>query len=530
MIEGVELVGFVPVMRVIFFLSVGAMLFTAASFLAVLSYGHFAKHARGEPSAALPFEPSFTILDNGVAPRVEAAGGKSGLTLLSGNLDAFAARALTARAAGRSLDLMYYYWRGDLTGRLLANEVLAAADRGVRVRLLLDDINTTGNDEIYLALDSHANIEVRLFNPSRARSGGLRRGIEMALRAFSVTRRMHNKAWIADGRLAIIGGRNVGDQYFDAAETSNFRDIDMMLMGPLVQETETVFDAFWNSPVTMPIHAVAEEGEARLGELRRTLARLSQGDSAAPYIQRVQQRISVLSMLDGGVPTHWTSDARIISDPPEKALSQGSDNWIMSTLMSVIASAQKSVQITSPYFVPGTVGTANLKMLTEAGVEVEVLTNSLAATDVALVHGGYAPYRVPLLASGVQLYELQPYVRKASISLLGSRGASLHTKAFTVDDHTGFVGSFNFDPRSASLNTEMGVLFVEPGLVARLREIFRSETSPQMSYRVYLEDGSLRWEGEDENRMTVWDHEPEASFMRRLVARIVSWLPIESQL
>jgi putative cardiolipin synthase len=170
-------------------------------------------------------------------------------------------------------------------------------------------------------------------------------------------------------------------------------------------------------------------------------------------------------------------------------------------------------------------------MLTEAGVEVEVLTNSLAATDVAMVHGGYTPYRVPLLSSGVQIYELQPYVRKASISLLGSRGASLHTKAFTVDEHTGFVGSFNFDPRSASLNTEMGVLFVEPGLVARLREIFRNETSPHMSYRVYLSDsGSLRWDGEDDDRMVTWDHEPEASFMRRLVARVVSWLPIESQL
>lgn len=517
-------------MRIVLFLLIGAGLFAVASFLAVLSYGHFARHARGEPSHALPVEPAFTVLDNGIAPRVEAAGGRNGLALLSANLDAFAARALTARAAGRSLDLMYYYWRNDLTGRLLASEVLAAADRGVRVRLLLDDINALGSDHTYLALDTHPNIEVRLFNPSRARAGGIQRGIEMALRAFSVTRRMHNKAWIADGRLAIVGGRNIGDEYFDAAESSNFRDIDMMLMGPVVAETEAVFDAYWNGEMAMPIHALTGEEEGRLDRLRQSLARSTDSAGAAPYVERVMQRLSPLSMLDGAL-TYWTDEARIVSDPPEKAMARGAENWIMSTLMPVIASAQSSVEITSPYFVPGTQGVAHLTGMAAEGVDVAVLTNSLAATDVAAVHGGYAPYRKPLLAGGVRLYELQPYMRPTEMSLLGSRGASLHTKAFTVDGHTGFVGSFNFDPRSVSLNTEMGVLFVEPQLVERLRDIFAEETGPSMSYRLFLaDDGRLRWQGENEGSMKDWDNEPKASFRRRLVATVVSWLPIESQL
>jgi cardiolipin synthase C len=518
-------------MRVVLILGVCALVLGAASVLAALSYGHFARHARGEDMWALSTEPAFSILDRGIGPRVEAQPGRSGLTLLSDNLDAFAARALTASAAARSLDLMYYYWLDDLTGRLLANELIEAADRGVRVRLLLDDINATGKDSIYLPLDAHPGISVRLFNPSRAREGGLRRGLEMVLRAFSMTRRMHNKAWIADGRLAIIGGRNIGDEYFDAAETSNFRDLDMLMMGPVVRQTEVIFDSFWNSNVSMPIGALVTARQNGLNTLKAGLSRLPGTGEAAPYLDRALERISVLSMLDAGLPTYWTSEARVISDPPEKALSKNPDNWMMTTLMPVIASADRSVEITSPYFVPGVEGTRGLTEMVANGVNVAVLTNSLAATDVAAVHGGYAPYRPQLLAGGVRLYELQPHARPSDMSLFGSGAASLHTKAFTVDSETGFVGSFNFDPRSVSLNTEMGVLFVDKELVRQMRQVFAEETGPAMSYRVYLDaGGNLRWEGERDGRMQVYHREPEAGLTRRITATIVSWLPVESQL
>jgi putative cardiolipin synthase len=517
-------------LNLILFLVIAAAVFAGASFLAVYSYGVFARRARGDDMFAFEAKGD-TVLDRGIGEHVSEQGGRSGLAVLSGNLDAFAARALAARAAGRSLDLMYYYWKDDLTGRLLAQEIVKAADRGVRVRLLLDDINTQGKDRIYLSMDSHPNIYVRLFNPSRARRKGLRRGLEMALRALSVTRRMHNKAWIADGQLAIVGGRNIGDEYFDAAQISNFRDIDMLLAGPVVQEVEQVFDAFWNSEVTMPIDVLVRARKPKLDRLRANLAEAATAKSAQPYVRQAMERVSLMVMFNSLLPVNWTTAVRIVADPPEKALNRNSENWIMATLLPVIASAERSIAITSPYFVPGTEGVALLTGMAGEGVEVSVLTNSLAATDVAAVHGGYAPYRRALLDGGVKLHELQPFLRKHQMSLFGSKGASLHTKAFAIDGHTGFVGSFNFDPRSASLNTEMGVLFVEPEIVQTLEGLFELESAPAMSYRVFIaEDGKLRWAEEVDDALVIHDHEPEARLSRRAVARVISWLPVESQL
>jgi putative cardiolipin synthase len=517
-------------MSLLAILAVAAAAFVAASALAVYSYGRFAARRRGRPSSALPVQPAETPLDRDIGALNEGRGEESGLTLLSDNLDAFAVRAHAARNAGRSLDLLYYYWKGDLTGRLLAHEVIAAADRGVRVRMLLDDINTRGKDALYLAFDRHPRIEVRLFNPGRARSGTLLRGLEMVLRPFRTTRRMHNKAWIADGRLAIVGGRNIGDEYFDAGENSNFRDLDVALVGPLVQETETVFDAFWNSTMVLPIRTLADRKGVALEKLRRQQAKHLASDIAAPFIARVAKRLSARRTLEAE-EIHWTNEARIVSDPPEKARGEGRENWLMQTFQPVIARAEHSFQVTSPYFIPGDNGAEELVRLAGRGVEVSVLTNSLAATDVAAVHGGYAPYRKALLAGGVRLYELQPHGQQERASIFGSSTASLHTKAFTVDEADGFIGSFNFDPRSASLNTEMGVLFRSAGLVAEMRALFETETAPALSYRVFLsENGGLRWQGGREGAGDIFDHEPEASLSRRIIARIVEWLPIESQL
>lgn len=520
-------------MHLLLILGLAAALFAAASFLAVYSWGRFARRARGAPSSALPPVEADTPLDRGLAALVREAGGSNGLALLSDNLDAFAARALAARSAGRSLDLMYYIWHHDLTGRLLAHEMIAAADRGVRVRLLLDDINARGRDPLYLALDSHPDIEVRMFNPSLARQGALRRGLEMALRAFSITRRMHNKAWIADGRLAVVGGRNIGDEYFDAAEAASFRDLDLVLLGPAVEQTSAVFDTFWNSAQTIPVRALARARRRRraaLDALRTRLGDLAAGETARPYLDRVRERLSAVAMFVDGMAIHWTQDARVVSDPPEKALARGNGNWLMRRIFPAIAGARRTLEITSPYFIPGAEGTKALVSLVAAGVDVAVLTNSLAATDVAAVHGGYAPWRRPLLEGGVRLYELRADADRKRISLFGSRGASLHTKAFTVDGRTGFIGSFNFDPRSASLNTEMGVLFEHEGLAGEVRTLFARETQPDMSYRLRIEDGALLWEGEMDGLVRTSLREPESTLARRLVAAVVGWLPVHSQL
>lgn len=517
-------------MRILLIVAALAVFFMVASFLAVYFYGQFAARAKGQPSRALPIADDDTALDRVALELAGAREGESGLVMLSDNLDAFAARTLAARNAGRSLDLMYYTWQHDFTGKLLAHEVIQAADRGVRVRLLLDDINTRGNDKTFLALDSHPNIAVRLFNPSWARSGALHRALEMALRAVSMTRRMHNKAWIADGRFAIVGGRNIGDAYFDAAEASNFRDLDLLLLGEAVQAAEQVFDDFWNSDAAIPIKALVIRRTPDLRTLQRNLANIAGGDFAAPYLDRVRDRVSVSDMIRNAGQIHWTSEAKIIADPPEKASGGKRENWLMAMLMPVAASSQALLEIISPYFIPGDEGVARLAGLVDNGVEVAILTNSLAATDVAAVHGAYAHCRVPLLQAGVRLFELQPFARRSSISVFGSKGASLHTKAFTVDRHTGFIGSFNFDPRSVSLNTEMGVLFVQPQLVAEMRRLFSLETAPQSSYRLSVYDGRLRWEGEVGGQRRQYDHEPEAGFARRLLATLVGLLPIHSQL
>lgn len=507
-----------------------AATFVLASLAAISAYGRFARQARGAPSRALAPTEEATELDRLLARPVAAHPGESGLTLLSDNLDAYAARVLSARLAGRSLDLQYYMWRDDVTGRLLAAEVAAAADRGVRVRLLLDDMNVVGLDPVLLALDAHPNFEVRLFNPSIMRKGGIRRGIELMLRPFRATRRMHNKAWIADGRLAIVGGRNIGDAYFDAAEGSNFRDLDLLLRGAAVEQAAAVFDDFWNSAAVIPIRALGRRRKYGLRNLRRSISRLRNRMVAGPSLDGAIDEPAMRALFAGERATEWTAEARVLSDPPEKSTGGGADRWLMGALQPLLAGAARDLQIVSPYFIPGDDGTRELVGLVARGVRVCVLTNSLAATDVTAVHGAYAPWRRALLEGGVALFELKPYDLRSRVSLFGSSGASLHSKAFTVDGRIGFVGSMNMDPRSRALNTEMGVAFAHEALAAELGALFADETAPSKSYRLGLEAGALVWHDQDGDTPRLLRDEPQASLRRRLAARLIGLLPFHSQL
>jgi cardiolipin synthase C len=334
---------------------------------------------------------------------------------------------------------------------------------------------------------------------------------------------MHNKAWIADGRLAFVGGRNIGDAYFDASDASNFRDMDLLVLGPAVREAEAVFDRYWNCAMVTPIRSLAVSRRGDLEKLRGRLEKLPAGAKAEPYLRRAAESLSGERILSG---IHWAVSAKIVSDPPEKANSNVRDGWLIDAILPVVTAARASLQITSPYFIPLDSGARLLLKLVGNGVAVSVLTNSLAATDVAAVHGGYIRYRKPMVAGGIELFELQARDAQKDISLFGSRGASLHTKAFVADGVAGFVGTFNFDPRSVSLNTEMGVLFEHADLAREMQAIFSEETAPDRSYRVILRDGRLRWVGDD----ATLDHEPEASLRRRLVAKTISLLPVESQL
>ncbi len=284
-----------------------------------------------------------------------------------------------------------------------------------------------------------------------------------------------------------------------------------------------LFDRYWNCAMVAPIRALAVSRRADLEKLRDRLAKLACAARTEPYLRRAAEGLSAEKILSG---IHWTVSARIVSDPPEKANSTERDGWLLDAILPVLTAARKSLQITSPYFIPLDSGAKLLLKLASDGVAISVLTNSLAATDVAAVHGGYIRYRKPLVAGGIELFELRARDAVKDISLFGSRGASLHTKAFVADGFAGSVGSFNFDPRSVSLNTEMGILFEQAGLAREMQAMFSEETAPKRSYRVILRDGRLRWAGGD----AILDQEPDASLRRRVVAKAISLLPVESQL
>ncbi len=498
---------------------------------AVLVYGWRGQRRRGEPSFALPVQGPETAVDLAVASAPPPQPGLTGLRLVSDDLEAFRMRLVLAKSAGRSLDLQYYYWKPDVTGRLLARELIRAADRGVRVRLLLDDINSMGLDSTYLALDAHPNIFVRLFNPSRNRQSSWRRGIELVLRYFSATRRMHNKSWITDGQVAIVGGRNIGDAYFGAANGANFNDLDLLVTGPAADEAERIFDSYWNSSAALPITSLHKIRRANLAKLRRTIEGHCQGKAALTYLGHVERRANAAASLSDQLMLHslsWSDKVSVVADPPEKAMSSARETWLTPRIMSLISGAGQELHLCSPYFIPGDDGMSAIERLAARRVGVSILTNSLAATDVMIVHSAYAKYRPRLLALGLALYEQRPRSTRRRISIFGSRTASLHTKAIIADRTRGFIGSFNLDPRSASINTEMGIIFESPEIAARAAALL--EEQMRSNYRLAMAESKLVWREPARGHEVRHDREPEASIWRRTASFFAGLLPIESQL
>ncbi|MBE9603649.1 phospholipase D family protein [Acetobacteraceae bacterium H6797] len=459
--------------------------------------------------------------------------------LLRQGMEAFACRVMAAREAKQTLDLQYYSWRPDMTGSLLAREVLAAADRGVSVRILLDDMYALGRERVLAAMESHPRIAVRLFNSTRWRLFG-RAGLmlEILFGGWHLNRRMHNKAWIADSRLAIVGGRNLGNEYFNAKSSEvTFRDLDLTLAGPPAGATRGIFEQYWHSALSRPAGKASATVAApgALDRLRQELERLSAQPDAQRYMTEMERTARQETACNSRL--HLPArDVRVVADPPAKARRRlirrrrPGLNFVAPAIANAIRGAKRELLLISPYFVPGRAAIAMLEGLVRRGVQLAVVTNSLAATDVVAVHGGYSRYRRRLIRAGIRLYELKPSGDKAA-SILGSRGASLHTKAFMIDGERSFVGSFNFDPRSAGLNTEMGAFVECPEVARQIGEEFNRLASPEASWAVSLEGGKLTWRGQDENGQALTlNHEPDASLRRRVLAGLVRWLPLESQL
>ncbi len=454
--------------------------------------------------------------------------GETGASLIVDGMQAFSARTLGAARAGRSLDLQYFIWHNDLTGRMLANEVHEAANRGVRVRILLDDLNAQGLDPHLLAMDAHPNIELRLYNPTRSR-GGIARLLELIRRPLRINHRMHNKAWIVDGTMAIVGGRNIGDHYFDADESTNFRDLDLLLIGGAVAQASHIFQEYWDSPAAKPIASVGKGETTTFRRLLSAVRRDAQGAPARRYLDQVDAALLGPDDPWGKGSMRWSARIDVVADPPVKWGQEDRSRWLVHRLTTMISGARDSALVISPYFIPGEDGVARLAALTERGVTVGVVTNSLAATDVPAVHSGYANYRTRLLMYGVRLHEL----RERALGQTSGRslGASLHTKAFVIDGKRGFVGSFNVDPRSKNLNTEMGVVFDDPALASLLQMEYQRLSTPEFSYRVELDAcGRLTWLDESIHPPRAMGPEPDARRWPRIVAQVVGWLPIEAHL
>ena len=498
--------------------------------------------------ASLPTEferpESFALQDTAttrlaidIEPLVSRHPQQSGFHLLNDGKDAFTARVGLIEAAEKSLDLQYYIWHDDLTGRVLHNRLLHAADRGVRVRLLLDDLDTAGKDAMLHTLDSHPGIEIRLFNPFANRSS---RAAGFMTDLSRVNHRMHNKSLTADNRATIFGGRNIGDEYFAATEEGvAFGDLDVIGIGPVVNDVSAQFDLYWNSKWVYPISAFRDgesPGDKELEAFRQASGDLLQEARESGYSAALRQT-SLASLKNIGELQYSWSRWILVYDDPSKVEAEEikEDTHLAPSLLEAFEKTQSDLIVISPYFVPGDKLTDYFASMVERGVRVRILTNSLSANDVSIVHAGYMRYRKDLVEGGIELYEYKPTTEqiaageKEPSGWTGSARASLHAKSFVFDKRYMFVGSFNLDARSVALNTELGVYFESPEYAGMVAKNF-DEKARIKTYKVELKDGDLVWVTEENGGEARFDKEPNTSWWTRFSTGFLSIFVIESQL
>ena len=485
------------------------------------------------PSRTWP-QPDSTRLGQFFAAYAPDDPSLTGVYLLDDPRDAFRARFMSAALAEKTLDLQYYLWKDDVAGRLLLYRALEAADRGVQVRILIDDIYHAGRDELYATLDVHPHLEIRVFNPMGSR--GVGRLPNLAYHKGTLDHRMHNKICLVDGAVAVLGGRNIGDDYFGVDPELNFRDLDVLAVGPAAQQAGEAFDAYWNSPRAVPIAALRDDpiGDDELAALRRDLENALDALDVLPYAVPIEFDATRERLAQLAENLIW-AETEIVVDSLERFQS-GSVSAFVELADRIASSVERDVLIFTAYLIPGDDGIRMFDELTDRGVRVRLLTNSMQSNNHRAVHAHYIKHRDDLLEAGVELYELRADSEliehfEQFDDRISESHSGLHAKAFVVDGRLSMIGSFNMDPRSRIWNSEIGLLIDSEAFAATVLEVMERELEPDNSYRVSLdEDGDLVWTASGPDGPQTWDREPGSTGWERFMLRLMSWVPMENEL
>ena len=450
--------------------------------------------------------------------------------------NAFASRSILTDMATRNIDAQYYIWHDDEAGQLLLKDLWDAAERGVIVRLLLDDFNNNAKfDQHLLRFSSHPNIAVRIINPLMYRKF---QTLNYLTGLPRINRRMHNKSMIFDKQITIIGGRNIGDEYLSNDKNSQFADLDVLLIGKVVADIDNSFASYWSAPISFDIETLATLDKGETTDFVQGLDKLKEDEkngnksSLSIYKTALEDSSIDTDLINKRVPFRWT-DMQFLSDDVGKLTKTvPADTNLVHQLRTLLGSPSKKLTIISSYFVPTKDGVNTLVELAESGIEIKILTNSFDATDVTAVHSGYSQWRASMLRAGIKIYELKATAseEKRENKLWKARSqssTSLHAKAFAVDDYQVFIGSYNVDPRSANINTEMGVIINDDQLATQLHDALSDDLLTQAYEVKLLDNGNLQWHTIEDGQKVVYDSEPRIDVTDHVWLTIMSWLPID---